>query len=120
MFQHQEGSSPLQRMPRSYLLPFQIVKSQVLFACGRTPPYGVRKFIQADWHMQAPLIRFPKVFSGETMSTAVSVALKLGYQLYGPPVLGIDGIEVILGQAVLWPVFDDGSPVLYEDDDIPF
>ena len=54
------------------------------------------------------------------MSTAVSVALKLGYQLYGPPVLGIDGTEVILGQAVLWPVFDDGSPVLYEDDDIPF
>ena len=67
-----------------------------------------------------PIYRLITGKDAETMSTAVSVALKLGYQLYGPPVLGIDGTEVILGQAVLWPVFDDGSPVLYEDDDIPF
>ena len=56
----------------------------------------------------------------EGLSKSVSEALRIGYQLYGSPILSANGTEVILAQAVLWPVFDDGSPIDHEDDEIPF
>jgi hypothetical protein len=34
----------------------------------------------------------------------VSDALALGYRLYGSPVATFDGKQVIVGQALLWPV----------------
>jgi hypothetical protein len=67
-----------------------------------------------------PIYRLITGKDDESVSKSVSEALKLGYQLYGQPILINNGTEVVRGQAVLWPVFDDGSPVLYEDDDIPF
>jgi hypothetical protein len=69
---------------------------------------------------ELPIYRLITGKDDESVSKSVSEALKLGYMLYGPPILGSTGSELLRGQAVLWPVLDDGSPVLYEDDDIPF
>jgi hypothetical protein len=67
-----------------------------------------------------PIYRVITGRDDESFSKSVSEALKLGYQLYGPPILGSIGSELFIGQALLWPFFHDGSPVQYEDDEIPF
>lgn len=39
----------------------------------------------------------------------VSEMLSLGYVLHGSPTMTFDGTRVIVGQAVVWPVEDDGD-----------
>ena len=73
--------------------------------------------------MRAPPDGLPKyrLLTGKddaTFCNRVSEALKIGYELYGPPAITFNGIDVIAAQAVLWPItaFDK---VAY-DDEIPF
>jgi hypothetical protein len=53
-----------------------------------------------------------------TFCNRVSEALKIGYELYGPPAITFNGVDVIAAQAVLWPI-PAFNEVAY-DDDIPF
>ena len=50
-----------------------------------------------------------RLFTGEddaVFCKRVSEALRLGYQLYGPPVATFDGKSVIVAQAVVWPTVE--------------
>jgi hypothetical protein len=51
-----------------------------------------------------PLYRLLTGPDDDSFCHRVSDALALGYRLYGSPVATIDGKQVIVGQALLWPV----------------
>ena len=69
---------------------------------------------------ELPIYRLITGTDVDALSRSVSEALKMGYNLYGSPILGLNGATMIAAQAVLWPVFDDGNPINCEDDEIPF
>jgi len=56
----------------------------------------------------------------DAISGKVSEALKVGYRLHGSPAICINGAELVMAQAVVWPAAEYRTAIFDEDYEIPF